>query len=83
MRRPCTADEATDGDDRVGEVEEGFNDAASSFVAACQSVEGVLPGVGAFDMPSPGGLDRCPGPLVRDLAVQSPFTEHGARRGRE
>jgi hypothetical protein len=46
---PCLADQATDRNDRVGEVEEGVNDFLAPFVAALQAVEGVMPGIGAFD----------------------------------
>jgi hypothetical protein len=36
---------ATDGDDRVGEVEERLDHDVASFVAALQPVEAVVPGV--------------------------------------
>src|SRR5277367_1995343 len=55
---PCLPDQATDGDDRVGEVEERVDDVLVSLVAALQSVEAVVPGVGPFDVPSLPGLDR-------------------------
>ncbi|MFE4016952.1 hypothetical protein ACFXPZ_05885 [Streptomyces sp. NPDC059101] len=48
MGAPGSADQAADGDDRVGEVEEGFDDGDPPFEAACEPVEGVLPGVGAL-----------------------------------
>src|ERR1700745_1862287 len=52
---PCLADEATDGDDGVGEVEEGVDDILVAFVAALEAVEVVVPGVGAVDVaPLPG-----------------------------
>ncbi len=79
---PGTADQATDGDDRVGEVEEGFDDVDPPFVAPREPVEGVLPGVGALDMPPLSGLDRCLGSLVGDPATQTSLAEQGARLGR-
>jgi len=48
------ADEATDGGDGVGEVEEGVDDFLAALVAALQPVEVVVPGV------SPLGSQRCP-----------------------
>lgn len=42
---PCLADQGTDGDDRVGEVEERVDDVFAAFVAALQPVEAVVPGV--------------------------------------
>jgi hypothetical protein len=42
-------------------------------------MEGVLPGVGPFDVPSLACLDRRLLPLVRDAAVQVAFVEQGAR----
>jgi hypothetical protein len=41
---PCPADEATDGDDGVGEVEERVDHLLPAFVAALQPVERVVPG---------------------------------------
>jgi hypothetical protein len=38
---PCLADQAADGDDRVGEVEERVNDVLAAFVASLQPAEGV------------------------------------------
>ena len=60
-------DEATDGDDGVGEVEEGVDDVFVALVAALQAVEGVVPGVGALDMPALPGLDRGLIALMGDL----------------
>jgi hypothetical protein len=54
------SDEATHGDDRVGEVEEGVDHTFASFVAALQPVERVVSGIRALDVPAVGGLD--PGP---------------------
>ncbi len=54
---PGLPDEATYGDDRVGEVEEGVDHVFFAFVAALQPVEGVVPGIRAFDVPPVGGLD--------------------------
>jgi hypothetical protein len=42
---PCLPDQATDGDDRVGEAEERVDDLLAPLVAALQPVEGVVPGV--------------------------------------
>src|SRR4051812_1955680 len=39
---PCPADQAADGDDRVGKVKEGADHAGAAFVAAGEPVEGVL-----------------------------------------
>ena len=58
MGGPGPAEQATDGDDRIGEVEEGVDDGRAAFVAAGEAVEGVLPGVCALDMPPLTGLDR-------------------------
>jgi hypothetical protein len=69
------ADQATDGDDRVGEVEEGFDDGLPPFVAAGEAVEGVVPGVGSLDMPPLGGLDRCLLTLAGDFAGQVALME--------
>ena len=54
---PGLPDEATHGDDRVGEVEEGVDHVFLAFVAALQPVERVVPGIRALDMPALGGLD--------------------------
>src|ERR1700745_3605396 len=54
---PCLADEATVGDDGVGEVEEGVDDVLVAFIAALEAVEVVVPGVGALDGPALPGLD--------------------------
>jgi hypothetical protein len=51
---PGAADQATDGDDRVGEVEEGIDDDLAAFVAAGEPTEGVVPGVGR-----PAAVSRC------------------------
>jgi hypothetical protein len=59
------ADHATDGDDGVGEVEVGVDDGFAAFVAALEPVEGVVPGVGSFDLPALAGLVNV-GPLGRD-----------------
>src|SRR4029077_6966242 len=53
------ADEATDGGDGVGEVEEGVDDFLAALVAALQPVEGVVAGV------SPA----CPGCQSRPWAL--------------
>ena len=37
-----------------------------------------MPGVGAFDRPTFGGLDRCGQPLVSNGTLQSPFGEQDA-----
>lgn len=67
---PGAANEATDGDDRVGQVEERLDDACTPFVAARQPGEGVVPGVGPLDVSAlrrlHGGFDA----LASDLAGQ-------------
>src|ERR1017187_6532348 len=55
---PGLADEATDGNDRVGEVEEGVDDVLVPFVAALQAVEGVAPGTRRWRFPA-GSDPRC------------------------
>src|SRR5215203_3300943 len=52
---PRPADEATDGDDGVGEVEERVDHLLPAFVAALQPVERVVPGIGALDVPTLAG----------------------------
>jgi hypothetical protein len=76
---PGSADQATHSDDGVGEVEEGVDHPDAAFVAACEPVEGVLPGVGALDIPALGGLDGGLLPLAGDLAVQAALGKRGAR----
>src|SRR3981189_3266006 len=71
MSGPGLSDEATQGDDGVGEVEEGVDDDRSPFVATLQPVEAVVPRVGALHMPALPGLDRCLLAFVSDLAVQA------------
>ncbi len=75
---PRSADQAADGDDGVGEVEEGINDGGSAFVAASDAVKAVLPGVGPFDVPPLACLDGRLLALVRDAAVQAERGEFGA-----
>ena len=65
---PCLADQAADGDDRVGEVEERVDDLLAALVAALQPVEGVVPGVGPLDVPALPGLDRGLVALMGDVA---------------
>jgi hypothetical protein len=72
---PCPADEATDGDDRVGEVEERVDHLLAALVAALQPVERVVPGVGPLDVPTSAGLDRCLLALVCDLPAQPAISE--------
>ena len=67
---PGLPDEATYGDDRVGEVEEGVDHVFFAFVAALQPVEGVVPGIRAFDVPPVGGLDGGFDDFAGDLAGQ-------------
>jgi hypothetical protein len=50
---PGLSDEATDGDDRIGEVEVGVDHAFAAFVAALEPVEAVVPGGWV------GGAARC------------------------
>lgn len=76
--RPCLADQATYGDDGVGEVEEGVDDGGPALVAAGEAVEGVLRGTGALHVPPPTFLDRRLLAFVRDAAVQAAFIEQNA-----
>jgi transposase IS116/IS110/IS902 family protein len=55
------------GHHRITAVEEGVDDVLLAFVAALQLVEGVVPGVRPFDVPSLPGLDRGLVALVGDL----------------
>jgi hypothetical protein len=60
---PGPPDQAADGDDRVGEVEERVDDLLAAFVAALQPVEAVVPGVRPLDVPplpwvSPPSVER-------------------------
>src|ERR1700756_5655299 len=57
VERPCLADQATHGDDRVGQVEKRVDDLLAPLVAALQPVEGVVPGVRPLNMPALPGLD--------------------------
>ena len=75
MGGPCLADQATHGDDRVGEVEERVDDCLAALVAALEPVERVVPGICPLDMPALAGLDGCLLTLVRDLARQPPLGE--------
>src|SRR5215207_9155667 len=71
VRDPGLADEATDGDDRVCEVEERVDYGLAAFVAALEPVEGVVPGVGALDVPAtvrPGWAPSHPYPRSRRTA---------------
>jgi hypothetical protein len=52
------ADEATNGGDGVGEVEEGVDDFLAALVAALQPVEGVVPGVSLACQRCPAGSGR-------------------------
>ena len=78
VSRPCPSDQATHGDDGVGEVEECVDDGGAPFVAAGEPVEGVLPGVGAFDVRTPAGLDGRLLAFMRDAAAQAAFAEQPA-----
>lgn len=60
-------------DDRVGEIEECLDDGRAPLVAAGESVEGVPPCMGAFDVPALTGLDGRLLAFVRDAAVQAAF----------
>jgi hypothetical protein len=75
---PGSADQATDGGDRIGQVEEGVDGSGAAFVAAGEPVEGVLPGARALDVPPPAGLDRRLLALWRDALVQAAFAEQRA-----
>ena len=71
MGGPGLSDEATDGDDRVGEVEVGVDHAFAAFVAALDSVEPVVPSgwVGrAARCPCSGSFSARP-PAEPDLMV--------------
>jgi hypothetical protein len=74
----CPSDQTADGDDGIGEVEEGVDDVGATLAAPGESVEGVLPGVGPFHMPPSARLDGCLLTLARDAAVQVPGCEFGA-----
>jgi hypothetical protein len=65
------ADEATDGGDGVGEVEEGVDDFLAALVAALQPVEGGMPGVSPACQRCPAGSGPCrlSGRRVMDRAV--------------
>ena len=76
--RPHLTDQATYGDDGVGEVEEGVDGGGPALVALGEAVEDVLPGVGALHVPPLAGLDRRLLAFVRDPAVQASFVEQGA-----
>lgn len=58
MSGPRSSDEGTDGDDRVGQVKERVDDDLTAFMTALESVEGVVPGIRALNVPSAAGLDR-------------------------
>lgn len=75
---PCLPDQATDGEDRVGEAEDCVDDSGAPLVAAGEPAESVLPGVSAFDMPTLTGLDGRLLPLVRNASVQAAFVERSA-----
>lgn len=53
VKGPCIPDEATDGDDRVGEVKVGVDDSGAAFMATSQAIERVVPGICALDVPTP------------------------------
>src|SRR4051812_39323766 len=72
------ANEATHGADGIREVEEGIDDVDPAFVATCESMEGVLPGVGALYVSAPCGLAGSFLALVCDPASQSAFVEGGS-----
>jgi hypothetical protein len=69
VKGPCLADEAADGDDGVGEVEERVDDGFAALVAALEAVEAVVPGVGPLNVPALPGLDRA----LLPLCAISPF----------
>lgn len=69
---PYLADQATDGDDRVGQVEERVDDVFAAFVAALQPVEAVVPGVRPLDVPALPGLERGLVALMGYLPGHSP-----------
>jgi hypothetical protein len=70
--------EATHGDDGIREAEEGVDDVDPAFVAACESMDGVLPGMGGLSVPAPDGLDGSLLAPVCDPAAQSAFVEGDA-----
>ena len=75
---PCLADEPTDCDDGVGEVEERVDDFLAPFVAALEPAEAVMPGVGPLPASAarPGsGLCRPYGRFPRSCRARR------ARRG--
>lgn len=71
--RPGPPDLAAHGDDGVGEIEEGVDDGDVTLVAAGETVKGVLPGVGAFDVPTPTSLKGRLRPLVRNVSMEAAF----------
>ena len=52
MGDPGLVDEATHGDDRVGQVEERVDYRFAAFIAALEPVERVVPGVRPLDNPT-------------------------------
>jgi hypothetical protein len=72
---PGTADQATQGDDGVGKIEERVDDVLVAFVAALEPVEGVVPGIRAFYMSTLTGLDRGLVALMGDRAGHFPSCE--------
>src|SRR2546430_340263 len=72
---PCLANQATDGDDGVGKVEERVDDVLVALVAALQPAEGVVPGIGPLDVPALPGLDRGLVALAGDFPGHAPSGE--------
>jgi hypothetical protein len=67
------ADQTTDGDDRISQVEEGVDGDLAAFVSADEPVEGVVPGAGPLDRPTLGGFEGRLLALVGELAGQFTF----------
>lgn len=72
---PGSPDLAAHGADGVGEIEEGVDDGDVTLVTAGETVKGVLPGVGAFDVPTPTSPKGRLRPLVRNVSTQAAFAE--------
>ncbi len=70
------SDEASDGDDRVGEGDESVNDFDAAVGAEGELLEAaVVPGVRPVDWPSAGRLQRCGCAFRGDLALAAELVE--------
>jgi hypothetical protein len=76
---PCLADQATDCDDGIGEVEERVDHLFPPSVAALQPVEGIVPGVAPLDGPAPRRPHPRPRPsALRRTPAPSPAADPGS-----